>query len=70
MFKSVLAFTATIFTALTLVNAHGYVQQVTLGTTTYSGYMPYSDPYYSPPPQRIVRKIPGNGPVEDLSLIE
>jgi hypothetical protein len=26
--------------------------------------------YYNPPPQRIIRKVPGNGPVEDLSLIE
>jgi hypothetical protein len=30
----------------------------------------YQDPYYSPPPARLVRKIPGNGPVMDLSLIE
>ncbi|KAF9556946.1 glycoside hydrolase family 61 protein [Agrocybe pediades] len=27
-------------------------------------------PYYNPPPQRIVRKIPGNGPVTDLTLID
>lgn len=51
---------------------HGYV--IGIGTSspaaTYSGYLPFQDPYYSPPPQRIVRKIPGNGPVTDLSLIE
>jgi hypothetical protein len=28
------------------------------------------DPYYNPVPARIIRKIPGNGPVTDLSLIE
>lgn len=30
----------------------------------------YSDPYYSTPPQRIVRKIPGNGPVEDVTSVD
>ncbi|KAI0075624.1 glycoside hydrolase [Panus rudis PR-1116 ss-1] len=52
------------------VSAHGYVQDIVVGSTHYTGYLPYSDPYYNPPPQRIVRKIPGNGPVTDLSLID
>ncbi|PVF94305.1 glycoside hydrolase [Serendipita vermifera] len=52
------------------VAAHGYVQQETVGGTVYTGYLPYQDPYYNPPPQRIIRKIPGNGPVTDLSLID
>lgn len=52
------------------VYAHGYVQEVTLGSTKYTGYLPYSDPYYSTPPQRIIRKIPGNGPVEDVTSID
>ncbi|KAG8926766.1 Esterase/lipase/thioesterase [Tulasnella sp. 418] len=52
------------------VAAHGYVDKITIGSTTYTGYQPYSDPYYSTPPARIVRKIPGNGPVENLSLID
>ncbi|KAL0061762.1 hypothetical protein AAF712_011365 [Marasmius tenuissimus] len=52
------------------VHAHGYVEQVTNGGQTWTGYLPYSDPYTTPPPQRIIRKIPGNGPVEDLSLID
>ncbi|KAJ2911966.1 hypothetical protein MD484_g8449, partial [Candolleomyces efflorescens] len=52
------------------VAGHGYVQEITLGSTKHTGYLPYSDPYYNPPLQRIVRKIPGNGPVEDLSLID
>ncbi|KIY72574.1 lytic polysaccharide monooxygenase [Cylindrobasidium torrendii FP15055 ss-10] len=53
-----------------LVYAHGYVQEITLGSTKYSGYLPYSDPYYNPVPERIVRQIPGNGPVTDVSLID
>jgi hypothetical protein len=52
------------------VSAHGYVSDATIGGTTYTGYLPYSDPYYSVPPQRIFRKIPGNGPVEDLTSVD
>lgn len=68
------------------VAGHGYVEQETVGGVQYTGYLPYQDPYYNPPPQRIVRrvhslgvefdshlsysKIPGNGPVTDLSLID
>ncbi|KAG8934947.1 Esterase/lipase/thioesterase [Tulasnella sp. 419] len=56
--------------ALTSVSAHGYVEKVTIGSTEYTGYLPYSDPYTSPAPQRIIRKIPGNGPVEDVYSID
>nr|UPO25280.1 lytic polysaccharide monooxygenases [Pleurotus ostreatus] len=70
MLKLALVFTTTVLSALTLVNAHGYVQELKLGSTSYTGYLPYSDPYYDPPIPRIVRKVPGNGPVEDLSLID
>ncbi|KAI3603928.1 glycoside hydrolase family 61 protein [Moniliophthora roreri] len=52
------------------VLGHGYVQEVTSGSTKYPGWNPNVDPYLNPTPQRIVRKIPGNGPVEDLSLID
>ena len=51
-----------------LVDAHGYVQQGVINGATYGGYNPNTDPYYSTPPQRIFRKIPGNGPVQDLTL--
>jgi len=61
---------ATILAAAATVLGHGYVQQATLGTNVYSGYLPFTDPYYSPPPERIFRKIPGNGPITDLSLID
>ncbi|KAH9942263.1 glycoside hydrolase family 61 protein [Epithele typhae] len=54
----------------TSVQAHGYVQDVAVGSTHYTGYLPYSDPYTSPTPQRIIRPIPGNGPVTDVSLID
>ncbi|KAG8935049.1 Esterase/lipase/thioesterase [Tulasnella sp. 417] len=56
--------------AATKVAAHGYVSSAVIGGTTYTGYLPYSDPYYSTPPQRIIRAIPGNGPVTDMSLID
>ncbi|KAJ7135654.1 glycoside hydrolase [Mycena epipterygia] len=58
-----------ILSVLTAVRGHGYVQQITAGSAVYTGYLPYTDPYYRYP-QRIVRAIPGNGPVSDLSLID
>jgi hypothetical protein len=63
----------TLFIALLnaiVVSAHGYVSDASIGGVTYTGYLPYSDPYYSTPPERIFRKIPGNGPVEDVTLID
>lgn len=51
-----------------LVVAHGYIQQAVINAKTYLGYNPNTDPYYNPPPSRIFRKIPGNGPVQDLTL--
>ncbi|CDO76191.1 Auxilliary Activities Family 9 protein [Trametes cinnabarina] len=56
--------------AATRVDAHGYVQEVVIGSTHYTGYLPYQDPYYPVPPERIIRRIPGNGPVTDLTLID
>lgn len=61
MFKLFVALAAAISAVVTSVNAHGYVQEVTANGVKYSGYLPYSDPYYNPVPQRIIRKIPGNG---------
>ncbi|CAE6463629.1 unnamed protein product [Rhizoctonia solani] len=59
-----------LFATATTVLGHGYVQEVVTSSGTYTGYLPYSDPYTSPAPERIIRKIPGNGPVEDLTSIE
>ncbi|KAF4573492.1 Lytic polysaccharide monooxygenase AA9 [Pleurotus pulmonarius] len=61
---------AALFATLNTVVGHGYVQEITSGSSSYTGYLPYSDPYYNPPPQRIVRKIPGNGPVTDVTSID
>ncbi|KAF8193213.1 glycoside hydrolase [Mycena galopus ATCC 62051] len=58
-----------VFSIFTTVRGHGYVQQITAGSSVYTGYLPYTDPYYRQP-QRIIRAIPGNGPVTDLSLID
>ncbi|KAI5118830.1 hypothetical protein M0805_009408 [Coniferiporia weirii] len=52
------------------VRGHGYVQEVVANGVTYTGYLPYSDPYYNPVPERIIRAIPGNGPVQDITLID
>ncbi|OJT11784.1 Polysaccharide monooxygenase Cel61a [Trametes pubescens] len=46
------------------VNAHGYVQDVVVGSTHYTGYLPYQDIYMNPQPERIIRAIPGNGTFE------
>ncbi|TRM56411.1 glycoside hydrolase family 61 protein [Schizophyllum amplum] len=57
--------------AASSVAAHGYVQEIVdAAGKAYTGYLPYSDPYTTPTPERIVREIPGNGPVTDLSLID
>ncbi|KAF8884529.1 glycoside hydrolase family 61 protein [Infundibulicybe gibba] len=68
MFKSAVALA--FFSAIVSVRGHGYVQEISSGSTKYTGYLPYTDPYYNPVPQRIVRKLPGNGPITDLSLID
>ncbi|TFK21796.1 glycoside hydrolase [Coprinopsis marcescibilis] len=52
------------------VSGHGFVREVRLGEVSYEGYHPYVDPYTIPTPQRIIRKVPWIGPVEDLSLID
>ncbi|KAJ3566748.1 hypothetical protein NP233_g6806 [Leucocoprinus birnbaumii] len=71
MFSSRLTLALTfVLSSVTSVRCHGYVQQITNAGNTYTGYLPYTDPYMSPTPERIVRKIPGNGPVTDLSLID
>ncbi|OSD04057.1 lytic polysaccharide monooxygenase [Trametes coccinea BRFM310] len=69
MFSAILTLLVTALAA-TRVDAHGYVQEVVIGSTHYTGYLPYQDPYYPVPPERIIRKIPGNGPVTDVTLID
>lgn len=61
MFKPV--FILSLLSALLSVRGHGYVQEITASGTKYTGYLPYTDPYYNPVPQRIVRPLPGNGKI-------
>ncbi|KAG8855504.1 Esterase/lipase/thioesterase [Tulasnella sp. 330] len=56
--------------SLTTVAAHGYVNNGIIGGEAWTGYQPYTDPYYVPPPERIVRAVPGNGPIIDMTLID
>lgn len=35
---------------LASVSGHGYVQQITAGSAVYTGYLPYTDPYYRQAP--------------------
>ncbi|KAG8855505.1 Esterase/lipase/thioesterase [Tulasnella sp. 330] len=61
---------ATLAASFTTVAAHGYVNNGIIGDTAFTGYQPYSDPYYVPPPERIIRAVPGNGPITDMTLID
>lgn len=63
------------------VSGHAYVDKVMIAGTQYSGWLPFkcvlshgggfvaemehSDPYESPVPSRIVRKVSGDGPILD-----
>lgn len=49
MFKSIVALSVTFLGLAGFVVGHGYVQEITLGNTTHTGYLPFSDPYASPP---------------------
>ncbi|KAG7085943.1 hypothetical protein E1B28_003471 [Marasmius oreades] len=57
-------------TIISSVQGHGYVQEITADGAKYTGWLPYNDPYTTPIPERIVRKFPDNGPVQDLSVID
>ncbi|KAF8473281.1 glycoside hydrolase, partial [Kalaharituber pfeilii] len=47
--------------------AHGYVQEMLIDNQRYGGYLPFSDPYQNPKPQRIGWTMPNNGPIEDVT---
>ncbi|GJE92232.1 glycoside hydrolase family 61 protein [Phanerochaete sordida] len=49
------------------VAAHGYVQDVTIGGKNYPAWDPNVDPYQDPLPQRVMRKVPDDGPVIDIT---
>ncbi|PGG99931.1 hypothetical protein AJ79_08368 [Helicocarpus griseus UAMH5409] len=67
MKSSILSSTVAVIFGATAVSAHGYVSSATLDGTEYAGYDPYQ---VNPPPERIFRKVPGNGPVEDLASVD
>jgi len=62
--KFSITYIATALITASTVAAHGYVETVTVGSTSYTGYLPYSDPYYNPPNQRIIRAVPGMYEIE------
>ncbi|GAB1524785.1 hypothetical protein RhiTH_007941 [Rhizoctonia solani] len=65
-----LALPALLLAAATSVLGHGFVQEIVASSGTYTGYLPYNDPYITPAPQRSIRKIPGNGPIEDVTSMD
>ncbi|CEL58652.1 putative endo-beta-1,4-glucanase D OS=Neosartorya fumigata (strain ATCC MYA-4609 / Af293 / CBS 101355 / FGSC A1100) GN=eglD PE=3 SV=1 [Rhizoctonia solani AG-1 IB] len=54
------------------VLAHGFAVELTVSNppATYTAFDPYQDVYKNPVPDRITRKIPGNGPVEDITSMD
>ncbi|KAI0329410.1 hypothetical protein GY45DRAFT_1253005 [Cubamyces sp. BRFM 1775] len=59
--------------ALTLVgpkavSAHGFVHSYLIDGKNYTAWLPFTDPYESPVPARIERKIPDDGPVLDVTI--
>ncbi|GAB1521298.1 hypothetical protein RhiTH_004390 [Rhizoctonia solani] len=55
--------------AIGSVNAHGYLASFISGGVTYPGWAPFSDPYITPAPVRVERRISDNGPVTDVSHV-
>ncbi|TFK34898.1 glycoside hydrolase, partial [Crucibulum laeve] len=49
------------------VAAHGYLASFISGGVTYPGWSPFVDPYQTPIPVRVERKITDNGPVTDIA---
>ncbi|KAF8757798.1 Glycoside hydrolase [Rhizoctonia solani] len=54
------------------VLAHGNLQEIVVENppATYIPWLPFQDPYKTPSPDRVGRKIPDNGPVEDVTSID
>lgn len=51
-----------------LVQGHGYVQNITIDSKVYAAWHPFDDPYATPPPSLIARKVPDDGPGKWLSF--
>ncbi|KAG8740917.1 Esterase/lipase/thioesterase [Ceratobasidium sp. 414] len=54
---------ALIVAGASTVRAHGYVQNATIGGTVYQAFHPFEDPYATPVPQTVVRKVADDGPI-------
>ncbi|CAE6420012.1 unnamed protein product [Rhizoctonia solani] len=54
------------------VLAHGNVRELIVSEPqgTFIPWLPYEDPYKNPAPERVSRKIPGNGPIEDVTSMD
>ncbi|KDN38351.1 hypothetical protein RSAG8_09555, partial [Rhizoctonia solani AG-8 WAC10335] len=54
------------------VLAHGNVRELIVSEPkgTFIPWLPYSDPYTNPTPERVSRKIAGNGPIEDVTSMD
>ncbi|KAF8152575.1 endoglucanase-4 [Crassisporium funariophilum] len=47
--------------------AHGYLASFISNGVTYPGWAPFTDPYQTPVPVRVARKVTDNGPVENVA---
>ncbi|CAE6355446.1 unnamed protein product [Rhizoctonia solani] len=54
------------------VLAHGNVRELIVSEPqgTFIPWLPYEDQYKNPTPERVSRKIPGNGPIEDVTSMD
>jgi len=68
MFSATILSTAvTVLSIAHLASAHGYVQNLSIAGKTYPGWLPFDSPYTSPATTSIVRKVPDDGPVTDVT---
>ncbi|KAK0200552.1 glycoside hydrolase family 61 protein F [Desarmillaria ectypa] len=66
MFKATLV--ASLLVSIASVRGHSHVETIVADGTEYNSYLPYSDPYCDPVPDRIVRPIPGNVETSECSI--
>jgi hypothetical protein len=48
-------------------SSHGFIKEVTVAGQVYPGWDPNTDPYTGTATERVIRKIPNDGPVTDTS---
>ncbi|KAH7326798.1 glycoside hydrolase, partial [Rhizoctonia solani] len=62
----------TLLSVASSVLAHGNLQEIVVENppATFIPWLPFQDPYKNPLPERVGRKIPDNGPVEDVTSID